>query len=564
MARYSFGSVPRVRYRRSRFDLSAPHTTAFSAGKLIPFYIQEVYPGDTFQAKSSAVVRVTSAFLKPVMDDVFIDQFFFYVPSRLLYDKWSQIFGDNKTGYWAPTQETEVPMTKFNIASMQAVDFEGTIADYLGIVPRGTEQETVYHPTYSDLPFRAYAMIWNEYFRDENLQSPVDINFGEISDVNEQINTNGWNVNNYHGFPAPVSKYKDYFTSCLPAPQKGNAVDVPLNSLRVVTSNQNIPDEDMYDFTPLRFKSMLAGSKTPTDSGVLALNPVKQTGNNSVQTVYSGTTPTGVGAPLAPANLVTQSDGAGFSVNDMRFAFQYQKMLEKDARGGTRPQEYILSHFGVFAGDSRLDRPEFLGGSHTPLNVMQVAQTSKSEENSPLADVGAFSLTNPHARWSKSFVEHGYVIGVCCVRQRHTYSQGIERFWLRSKRTDFYDPVFSNIGEQPVYTRELYDYGNFSGAGDQIFGYNEAWADLRYKPGRVSGKMRPQASGSLAIWNFSDNYASFPTLVDNFIRETPANIDRALAVPSTSAPQFIAQFYVHNIATRVLPTYSVPGLIDHH
>ena len=562
MARHSFSSVPRVRYRRSRFDLSAPHTTAFSAGSLIPFYIQEVYPGDTFQAKSNAVIRVTSAFLKPVMDDAFIDQFFFYIPSRLLYDNWSQIFGDNKTGYWAPAKEAQVPMTRFNIEDMAAVDFEGTIADYFGIVPRGEEEELVYHPTYSDLPFRAYAMIWNEYFRDENLQAPVDINFGDIPEGHDLINKDAWAVNNYHGLPAPVSKYKDYFTSCLPSPQKGSGVDVPINSMPVIPRTESVPQSSDSNYGSMRFVTA-GGELLPNTSPYHTIvNRNSMTGGEAA--FLSGNGGGGNLYPVAPANLWTAPDSGGFSVNDMRFAFQYQKMLEKDARGGTRLQEYILSHFGVFAGDSRLDRPEFLGGSHTPLNVMQVAQTSKSEEDSPLADVGAFSLTNPHARWSKSFVEHGYVIGVCCVRQRHTYSQGIERFWLRSKRTDFYDPVFSNIGEQPVYTRELYDYGDVSMADGKIFGYNEAWADLRYKPGRVSGKMRPRAKQSLAIWNFSDNYAVAPSLTDTFIREIPSNIDRTLAVPSTTTPQFIAQFYVRNIATRVLPTYSIPGLIDHH
>ncbi|WP_214282020.1 major capsid protein, partial [Escherichia coli] len=259
------------------------------------------------------------------------------------------------------------------------------------------------------------------------------------------------------------------------------------------------------------------------------------------------------------------SDMTVANVNDLRFAFQLQKMLEKDARGGTRYREYLQSHFGVTSPDSRMQVPEFLGGARLPVSIEQVEQTTPGEGANTVGQVGAYSLSNGRSGFTKGFVEHGFVIGVLCVRQHHTYQQGIEKFWTRNKRTDFYDPVFANIGEQPIYQSELYyDNSDTADYSNTVFGYQEAWADYRYKPSRISGELRSTATNSMDIWHLGDNYANAPILGNQFLSETTEYLDRALAVPSTTANQFIIDIYTENEMIRPMPVYSVPGLIDHH
>lgn len=539
MANFSYNSVPVIRHSRSRFDLSHGRKTSGNVGTLYPFEVQEVYPGDTFKLHTMAVTRLTSQFLKPVMDNLFLDMYYFYVPSRLLYDKYQNIFGENTESAWANTQEYAVPTVYGTVP-------EGSVGDYLGLP---TKQAIPAGNAVSVLPFRAFAKIYNEWFRDENNIDPMHIQQGAKA-ASESFNSNAWAPNNYFGKPPHVGKLRDYFTSCLPAPQKGDAPAVFQGLAPVVTG-------DPHEVSGNPMSLVDDDGSSPLTGNFIGFQ------NAAGRTFAMNASATGMGTMSAagfavPDNLYADMNGMGFTINDLRFAFQYQKMLERQARSGSRFVEYLASTWGVSSGDTRLQRSEFLGGRRAPITIQQVTQTTGAGSN--LGDVGAYSLSNGRSRFTKSFVEPGYVIGVYCIRQMHTYQQGIERFWRRSKRIDFYDPVFANIGEQPVYKSELY-----AGApSDSVFGYNEAWADLRARQSGVTGQMRSNSSAALDVWHFADEYDNAPTLSQTFVDETPQFVDRTISVQSTEQDQFILDFWIQNIAYRVLPTYSVPSLIDHN
>lgn len=547
-----FSQVPQAKISRSRFDRSSSVKTTFNAGDLIPFFVDEVLPGDTFSVDTAKVVRMQTP-LTPVMDNIYLDTYYFFVPNRLAWKHWVNLMGENTESAWIPETQYSVPQVKAPAGGWSV----GTIADYMGI-PTGVENLSV-----NAMPFRAYALIVNEWFRDENLQDPLNIS---LEDATQQ----GSNGANYitdcslGGKPFVAGKLHDYFTSCLPSPQKGPDVTVPLLDGNIpvkafpedvpgVTNQEPLgiqfnfprPNEDVTSLTPA-FTRTESRYKWNMDSYI-------DTSSQSVEK----TTP-------FLRNLWADVGSTTFaSINTLRLAFQTQKYFEKLARGGSRYIESIKTNFDVTNPDYRLQRPEYLGGNRIPITINQVIQQSESTSTSPQgATTGQSLTTDRHSDFTKSFTEHGYVIGLMVARYHHTYQQGLSRMWTRKAALDFYFPVFANIGEQPVLNQEIYAQGTEQDT--EVFGYQEAWAEYRYRPSICTGEMRSTYAQSLDSWHLGDDYASLPQLSPTWIQEDKNNVDRVLAVQSTLANQFFADIYVKCKATRPMPVYSVPGLIDHH
>lgn len=535
----------RLDMSRSRFDRSSSYKTTFNVGDLIPFYVDEVLPGDTFSIDTSKVVRMQTL-LTPVMDNIYLDTYFFFVPNRLTWEHWREMMGENTQSAWLPTVEYTVPQLKSPESGWNV----GTIADYMGI-PTGVGGLSV-----NAMPFRAYALICNEWFRDENLTDPLNI---PTSDSDVQ----GVNTGNYvtdvakGGLPFKAAKYHDYFTSCLPAPQKGPDVTISVANpgmLPVVTSVDSTPFVPGSE--PIRFRSTIATEDVP-----FIANPFASDGTGALAGTGVGSTASQHGAP---SNLWINwsGDAPVATINQLRLAFQIQKLYERDARGGTRYIEILKSHFGVTSPDARLQRPEYLGGSRVPININQVVQNSETG-TTPQGNTAAYSLTtDSHSDFTKSFVEHGFIIGLMVARYDHSYQQGLERFWSRKDRFDYYWPVFANIGEQAVKNQEIYAQG--TSVDQEVFGYQEAWADYRYRPSRVTGEMRSTYAQSLDVWHLADDYDTLPSLSDAWIREDSATVNRVLAVSDSVSAQLFCDIYIRCLATRPMPLYSIPGLIDHH
>ena len=547
----------RLDMSRSKFPRNFSHKTTFNAGQVIPFYVDEVLPGDTFQVRTSKVVRMQTL-LTPVMDNVYLDTYYFFVPNRLVWEHWKQFMGENTESAWIPQVEYEVPQLTAPANGWEV----GTLADYMG-VPTGVKGLSV-----SALPFRAYALIMNEWFRSENLTDPLNI---PVDDATVQ----GVNTGNYvsdvakGGKPFVANKFRDYFTSCLPSPQKGPDVTIntaQLGNAPVVPMDKPVP-KDLLNYP---YNVYIPNGNSDFGAGYHAGSVYQNAfggaywlakdGNNDLDPTIDN------GVVGYPANLWAQFDNtvSVATINQLRTAFQIQKFYERSARGGSRYIETLKAHFGVTSPDARLQRPEYLGGNRIPVSINQVIQNSGTVSGStPLGDTGAMSLTTDvHSDFTKSFVEHGFVIGVMVARYDHTYQQGIERFWSRKSMFDYYWPEFANIGEQAVLNKEIYAQGNAQ--DDEVFGYQEAWADYRYKPSRVSGEMRSSYAQSLDVWHLADDYSKMPALSDAWIHEDPATINRVLAVSDNLANQFFCDIYVQNYSTRNMPLYSIPGLIDHH
>lgn len=546
----------RIDLSRSTFDRSSSVKTSFNAGDIVPFFLEEVLPGDTFNVKSSKVVRMQTL-LTPMMDNVYLDTYYFFVPNRLVWSHWKEFNGENTESAWIPETTYEVPQITSPANGGWNV---GTIADYFGI-PTGIPNLSV-----SALPFRAYALVMNEWFRDQNLQDPLVVPLDDATVAGVNTDTFVSDVAK-GGKPYIAAKYHDYFTSCLPSPQKGPDVLIPsatAGEYPVVPRSNVVPDS-LLDGTRYSAKIYDAdddASKTRAGLGFY----VSADGLTGTQTTGILNTPSGrTGSVPVINNLwAVASGGLGATINQLRLAFQVQKLYERDARGGSRYIEILKSHFGVTSPDARLQRPEYLGGNRVPININQVIQQSGTQSGTTPQGtvVGMSQTTDSHSDFIKSFTEHGFILGVMCVRYDHTYQQGLERFWSRKDRFDYYWPVFANIGEQAVRNKEIYAQGNSE--DDEVFGYQEAWADYRYKPNRVTGEMRSAYAQSLDVWHLADDYSTRPSLSDSWIREDKANIDRVLAVQSSVSNQFFADIYVQNRATRPMPVYSIPGLIDHH
>lgn len=539
-----FSQLPKVDISRSRFDRSSSVKTSFNIGDLVPFYVDEVLPGDTFKIKTSKVVRM-QPLVAPIMDNVYLDTYYFFVPNRLVWNHWRELMGENTESAWIPSTEYSVPQATSPTGSGWSI---GTIADYMGI-PVGVPGLSV-----NALPFRAYALICNDWFRDENLTDPLNIPVGDAT----QTGSNGTNYINdvaNGGAPFRASKYHDYFTSCLPSPQKGADVTIPIaqmGDLPVISTNNIHQGGNQAVWTSDSNRGLLANA-SGTDRGIMGVSSANYDNSTGVQFRFT--------------NLWAQGSNAltATSINELRMAFQIQKFYEKDARGGTRYTELLKSHFGVTSPDARLQRPEYLGGNRVPITINQVLQQSGTVQGgTPQGTPTGMSLTSDtNSDFTKSFVEHGFVIGVMVARYDHTYQQGLNRMWSRKSRFDYYWPVFANIGEQAVLNKEIYARG--VSKDDEVFGYQEAWADYRYRPNIVTGLMRSSADSlSLDVWHLADDYASLPSLSDSWIREDKSSLDRCLAITSKVSNQLWADIYVQNICTRPMPMYSIPGLIDHH
>lgn len=565
-----FGSNPTALHnvQRSKFDLSHDVKTTFNVGELVPFDVIEVLPGDTFNIQTNTLARLQTL-ITPLMDDLYLDYFYFFVPNRLVWEHWKEFMGENTKSKWYSSTTYTLPTIDID----SNADLSKSILDYMGVPTNTSDVAVGTSIKVNALPVRAYNLIYNEWFRDQNLQDPLLVSIDDSSiSFDPDDPTTGGKLN-------MANKYHDYFTSCLPSPQKGPDVSIPLfneSILPVIPTTANnweyieaFRSEGLLE--PLRF-----GNADGTED-----NPNLGTfnGNNYHMSVHSygpavpgvanahDVTPGGEGFKFIPTNLSTiVSPTAVQSINNLRLAFATQQLYELDARGGTRYVEILLSHFGVVSPDARQQRPELLSYNHLPISVQQVVQQSATAQTSPLGNVAGLSVTaDSEQSFVKSFTEHGYIIGLCTARYRHSYQQGLNRLWSRSTRFDFYWPVFANIGEQPVLNKEIFvDYSkkidDSTNKNDEVFGYQEAWAEYRYIPNRVSAEMRSDYKQSLDVWHLADDYQSMPFLSSDWISENPTTVNRVLAVSDNLACQIFCDLYIYCEATRPMPVYSIPGL----
>lgn len=535
-----YSQVPHAEIPRARFKRDFSLLTTLNEGDLVPIYCDEVLPADTAKVDINALVRMATP-LYPVMDNCYMDFFFFFVPSRLLWEHFQNLMGQNDSTYWAETIEYTTPQ----LTAPEGGWNVGTLADYFGI-PTGVEGISV-----NAMPFRAYAKIWNEWFRDENLQQPVVQDIDDATNAGSNTGTNLTDAQN-GGLPLKVAKFKDYFTSALPQPQKGPAVSfTEINGAMPVRAYTDKNLENQYGMnlgtlvTPTfsDFKGYGGGkgesSITGNNGKLMATGDV--TGNKT--TVYFG----------------AETTSTAITINQLRQAIALQHIYERDARTGTRYKEILKGAWGVTSPDARLDRSEYIGGYRMPININQVIQTSSTDTTSPQGNTGAYSMTTcRHNMCTYSATEHGYILGLAAVRVDHSYQQGLSRMWTRSDRFSYYDPMLANLGEQAILNKEIYAQG--TSADDEVFGYQEAWADYRYRTNMVTSEMRSQYEQTLDAWHYADYYTKKPTLSSGWIQEGTENIDRTLAVQSSNSHQFICNFYFNQTWTRPMPIYSVPGL----
>lgn len=526
---HDFSRVPNADIQRSKFDRSCGYKTTFDSGYLVPVFIDEALPGDTFNVSMTAFARLATPIF-PFMDNMFLDTFFFAVPYRLVWDNWQKFNGEQRnpgdsTSFLCPVlDKTKAPLSTTGFTN-------GSLSDYFGLptlVP-GLSVDSFWH--------RAYNLIWNEWFRDENLQNSVSVPVGDGPDD-----------------PALFTllrrgKRHDYFTSCLPWPQKGPSVSIPLQGQAPVLG---IAGSGNASAGNVAWKGTIpAGDQTPsTYWGSLTANFQTQSAG-----AVSNTNRLQVFADMTAVTAAT--------INQLRQSFQIQHIYERDARGGTRYTEIIRAHFGVTSPDARLQRPEYLGGGSVPVNVNPIAQTSAvPSQPTPQGNLAAMGTASAHGHgFVKGFTEHTLIIGLVSVRADLSYQQGVQRMFSRQTRFDFYWPELSHIGEQSVLNQEIYAVGSANPTQDAaVFGYQERFSEYRYKPSLITGQFRSNYAQTLDAWHLAQKFASLPVLSDAFIQDTPP-VSRVIAVPT--APQFLFDAYFKNVTARPMPMYSVPGLIDH-
>lgn len=550
---HNFDTVIGTKPNRSKFERSYKHTTTLNAGDLIPLHVDEILPGDSINMDTKALVRQTTM-IKPVMDNAYMDIMTFFVPMRIVWDDTEKFFGANEDP-WAQLEDVRIPKVKAPTTGW----LPGTIADYMGI------SNLVHGKEVNALPFRAYAKIVNDWYRDQNLQSVAHI-------TKTTTTIDGDNGKNYvtdlekGGYPFKANKYKDYFTSGLPGQQKGAPITVNVGGQAPVTGKIS----SGYDETGFPLDNLLGVTDFIPSEGTLSYAASITTSDKKKGFIVSGTTP-GNKSIIDFENkgelVADLSTATGISINDLREAIAMQQYLELDARSGTRYVEYLQAHFGVTNGDERLQRSEYLGGTHKPLGVTQIPQTSGNTDTTPQANLAALGQTGifGEERINKTFTEHGYLISVGVVRYYHTYQQGLEKMWTRDNKFDIFDPLFQGLGEQAILNEEIYATG--TATDNEIFAFQERYAEYRYKANRTSGLMRsmPKEIGaSLDIWHYGDNYAELPKLSQEWLAENQTNIDRTLAIKSTgenAQPQFQLDLWIENIMERPMAVFSTPGLL---
>lgn len=513
---HNFAQVPKAEIQRSSFDRSCGLKTTFDAGRLIPIFWDEVLPGDSFNVKTNLFGRLSTP-LHPIMDNMFLDTFYFFIPNRLVWDNFQKFMGQQTN----PGDSTDYLVPQVESGNASAWN-EGSIGDYFGLpTGRNNVKSVAFY-------MRAYNLVFNEWFRDQNLQNSVTVPKGDGPDA--AIN---------YGI-LPRGKRHDYFTSCLPWPQKGTAVSIPLGTSAPVIGGSNSPTfKAAGGVGGPRTLNMVSGNIATQWSSAPSANSTAQWDN--------------------PGLTVDLSTATAATINSLRQAFQLQRLYERDARGGTRYTEIIRSHFGVTSPDARLQRPEYLGGGSSPINVSPIAKTSSTDATSPQGNLAAMgTISGGGHGFTKSFTEHGVVIGLAAVRADLSYQQGLDRTMSRRTKYDYYWPALAHIGEQAVLNKEIYFDG--TSADENVFGYQERYAEYRYKPSVITGRFRSNSAATLDSWHLSQAFAVRPVLNSTFIEDRPP-VKRVVAVPSE--PDILLDVYHNYKCARPMPTYSVPGLIDH-
>lgn len=543
---------------RSKFDRGHQLLTTINEGELVPIYMDEVLPGDTARVQLNGLIRMSTP-IYPIMDNCYMDTYFFFVPARLLWEHFENMFGENDTDYWAENTEYSTPKCTIGGTSGLA---NGSIGDYFGLPTQVTNALEV-----NALPARAYCKIYNEWFRDENLEAPLMLGYKktdnggtneDASKVTENANaidqtTNTNEATLYAMKPARAGKFHDYFTSCLPSPLKNaEPVTLPMTGAAGIYAYSEKELKNKKEETINSF----ANQTDPGGTANQRLYDMFMWEGTPVQTYVGNGTGKEVSYLGADLSQVTAT-----TINDLRQAIALQHIFESDARNGTRYREFLSGTWGVTSPDSRLQIPEYIGGQRIAINVNQVVQTSQTDTKTgqALGNTAAYSLTTCSKQMADyAATEYGYIIGLAVVRVEHSYQQGLGTKWTRGGRFTYYDPRLAALGEQPVYNREIYADG--SEKDSQIFGYQEAWADYRYKPSYVTGEMRSNYQTSLDAWHYADDYDKLPTLSAEWIQEGRENIDRTIAVTSAVSHQFLCDFWFNETWFREMPIYSIPGI----